>query len=117
MSTEWTFVANSSCKRDEDRKENATIKASQKIQSLSWMTFIQAKTLIEKAGFHYNGRTPDSYDKFHHADWSDIQIIPNGEVIKTRKLWKEDWSWKFPQRYDENGNPTSSHNPGEFILR
>ena len=67
--------------------------------------------------FKYNWKTVWWYDKFKHSDWSEIQIRPDWEVVRTKRIWKSDWTWKYPQRYDENWNPTNNHNTWEFIIR
>ena len=102
----------------ENVKWSKLIHASQKVPSLKWKTFNQAKKNLEDNGFWYNWKTEYAwYDKFKHSDWSEVQIRPNWEVIRTQRVWTSDGSKKYPQRYDENGNLTKSHNPWEFIIR
>jgi len=91
--------------------------AVQKLKSLKWKTFKEAKKLIEKIWFKYNWKTPWWYDKFKHPDGSEIQIRPNWEVVRTKKVWTSDWTRKFPQRYNENGKAIDTHNSWEFIIR
>ena len=84
--------------------------AVETLWSLKWKSFEEAKQILENKWFKYNWRTPWWYDKFKHPDWSEIQIRPNGEVVRVKRVWTSDWSKKYPQRYDENGEPTDKHN-------
>jgi len=89
--------------------------AVEDLTSLKWKSFDEVMSILKNKWFKYNGRTPWWYDKFKHPDWSEIQIRPNWEVVRVKRVWTSDWKRKYPQRYDENGNPTDKHNTWEFI--
>ncbi len=89
--------------------------AVENLKNLSGMARSEARQALKDAGFQDRGVSQGGYEKWYHPDGSRVQIRPDGEVVRTTRVWSADGGQKFPQRIGPDGAATSSHNTGEIV--
>ena len=73
---------------------------------------------LEAQGFRRTGSNTAQYETWKGPNGVKIDIRPNGEVIRTQRVWRTDGvQGKYPQRQDYYGNPlpNNNHNSGYFV--
>jgi hypothetical protein len=69
----------------------ATQIAVKRLRNLAGMSRTLARSELEKLGFKRKPNTAGGYERWRHADGSEVQIRPDGEVVQTApRQWKSD---------------------------
>lgn len=97
--------------------------AAKRLPNLTGLSRIRARLEMEKLGFRRLPNTGGGYERWKHPDGSEIQIRPNGEVVRTGPSQpKADGTGNFKPRIDPTGQEIpfkpggpNTHNTGEIV--
>lgn len=85
--------------------------------NLSGMSRADAHIAIRNAGYNYHGTTAGGYVRYRHPSGAEIQIRPNGEVIRLGPpVTPQGGGRPYHPRIDDQGNRIPTHSTGEFVV-
>jgi hypothetical protein len=86
------------------------------VGNLAGKTRAEAHVAIRQAGYNYHGTSAGGYVRYRHPSGAEIQIRPNGEVIRLGPpVAPPGGGRRYHPRIDHTGNPVPTHNTGEFL--
>ncbi|WP_369608871.1 hypothetical protein ABV523_18725 [Snodgrassella alvi] len=78
----------------------------------------EVRDILTKQGFTRKPDSPSGYEQWiRKSDSSTVWIKPSGEVIRTKRVWRQDGLRKYNERQDWWGKrlEDQSHSTGHFV--
>jgi hypothetical protein len=86
------------------------------VPDLGGMSRAEAHVEIRRAGYTYHGTSAGGYVRYRHPSGAEIQIRPNGEVIRLGPpVTPRGGGRPHRPRIDSRGNPSPTHSTGESL--
>ncbi len=86
------------------------------VPNLAGMSRADAHIAIRQAGYNYHGTTAGGYVRYRHPSGGEIQIRPNGEIIRLGPpVTPQGGGRPYNPRIDHEGNRIPTHSTGEFV--
>jgi hypothetical protein len=86
------------------------------VPNLAGMSRADAHIAIRQAGYTYHGTSAGGYVRYRHPSGAEIQIRPNGEIIRLGPpVTPQGGGRPYHPRIDYQGNPIPTHSTGEFV--